>query len=62
MRNLKAHPISIVEIEKCLNDLAGQLADLEPKRIGDMRPTLLRAAAKMISRVDFAVHEIKTTK
>lgn len=62
MRNLKQHPITVTEITDCLNSLADQISDLEPKRIGDMRPILLKRAAKLIERVDFAVHEISMTK
>ncbi len=46
MRDLRAHPITTDEIEACLLRLATELAS-EGRR-GDMRPILLREAAKRV--------------
>ena len=52
MRNLAKHPVTIDEIVDCLESQSKKLS--EEKRVGDMRPLLLREAAKIIRRVDFA--------
>lgn len=46
MRNLKERPVTISEIERCLLDFADEI---EQQRMGgDMRPELLRTAAKLV--------------
>ena len=46
MRNLAEYPIDDDEIIECLKALANELASEE--RIGDMRPLLLKEAAKRL--------------
>jgi hypothetical protein len=52
LRDLKRYPITIAEILQCLVELAEQLRAED--NVGDMRPLLLRKAATMITRLDFA--------
>lgn len=47
MRDTRAYPITLEEIERCLVALADTLR-AEGRR-GDMRPTLLREAAKIVA-------------
>lgn len=54
MRNLTEHPITLHEIEKCLEQLADEIDRYQS--IGDMRPLLLKTAANIIRRVEFATH------
>ena len=56
MRNLAKYPITTSEIEDCCRTLAKQLSDKEI--VGDMRPSLLEAAATIISRVDFVTYDL----
>lgn len=56
MRNLLEYPITSVEIEGCLIALADELAT--EGGVGDMRPLLLREAAKIVSRAVFVTSDI----
>ncbi len=47
MRDMRQHPITMAEIEACLTGLADAIS--QEGRRGDMRPTLLRAAAKIVA-------------
>jgi hypothetical protein len=47
MRDLRTYPVTLDEIEQCLLRLATEFA-AEGRR-GDMRPTLLRRAAKIVA-------------
>lgn len=60
MRNLKQYPVTIDEIQKALNEQADELLKLE--NIGDMRPYLLRLAARIIGRAAFAVTDLEQEK
>lgn len=57
MRDLKRYPITLLEMETALIDLANDLA--EEESIGDMRPLLLRTAATIISRLAFALQPLE---
>jgi hypothetical protein len=57
MRNLKAYPITLDEIEQCLLCLADELS--KDESIGDMRPLLLRTAAEIIGKCTVAAEAIK---
>ncbi len=50
MRDLRAHPITSAEIDACLLRLADELRS-EGRR-GDMRPLLLREAAKRLAAAE----------
>jgi hypothetical protein len=56
MRDLKRYPITTSEIERCLLALADELA--KEGKIGDMRPMILAAAARIVCRVGFVAHDI----
>lgn len=61
MRNLKAYPVTSREIEDCLTNLSEELSTGDDLRCGDMRPLLLRMAAKIVRRSAFtqeALNEI----
>lgn len=60
MRNLRRWPITLVEIEDCLLQLADEIGekDAEEQRFGDMRPLLLRAAAKIVKRTGFVTYDL----
>jgi hypothetical protein len=57
MRNLLVYPITIIEIEECLLRLSDEINAEE--RIGDMRPLLLREAAKIVVRADFVTSDAR---
>ena len=46
MRSLQTYPITLDEIERCLLTLADSI--FAEGRRGDMRPTLLREAARIV--------------
>ena len=56
MRNLKRYPITPDEIETALLKEAKTMQAEE--RIGDMRPLLFRAAAKIVMRVGFVTYDL----
>ncbi len=56
MRNLKEHPVTIVEIEEALLKEADRI-QLEDT-IGDMRPLLFRSAANVVRRAGFLTHDL----
>lgn len=56
VRNLKRYPITLIEIENCLNKLADDFA--AEQRMGDMRPLLLKAASKIVKRTGFVTFEL----
>ena len=60
VRNLKQHPPTIAEIEECLHALADQieLDAAQTMRCGDIRPYLLRCAAKVVLRAGFTVNDL----
>ncbi len=57
MRNLKRFPIKTIEIEEALLIEAKKLS--EEGHIGDMRPILFRAAARIISRIEFVTYKLE---
>lgn len=56
MRNLAVYPITSKEVEDCCNRLSDEMS--KEKRVGDMRPILLRAAARIVSRAAFVLDGI----
>lgn len=48
MRSLQSHPVTVDEIEQCLNRLADEFR--QEGRRGDMRPVLLQRAAVIVRR------------
>lgn len=61
MRNLRKYPVTSREIEDCLENLADELSTGDDLRCGDMRPMLLKIAAKIVRRSAFtqeALNEI----
>lgn len=56
MRNLAKYPITLTEIEDTLLEMAKEEADSE--RVGNMRPLLLEAAAKIVRRTGFVVDDL----
>ena len=61
MRNLRRYPITIHEIVECLEKLAEEINPPGPDMaIGDMRPLLLKEAARIVLRTGFAVSDVWT--
>lgn len=51
MRNLRQYPITKQEILECLSTLAQDM--LKEKRVGDMRPSLLQEASKIVEEAKY---------
>jgi hypothetical protein len=60
MRNLKAYPITLDEIEQCLLCLAEELS--KDELVGDMRPLLLQKAAEIVGKCAVAAEAIEKIK
>jgi hypothetical protein len=60
MRNLKAYPITLDEIEQCLLCFAEELS--KDELIGDMRPLLLQTAAEIVGKCAVAAEAIEKIK
>jgi hypothetical protein len=56
MRDLRRFPVTVGEIERCLLEIA---EGLPADQIGDMRPLLLRTAAKIVVRSGFVMESLK---
>ncbi len=57
MRNLKRYPITLREIELALLREAETIST--EKKLGDMRPLLFIAAAKIVCRTGFVTHNLE---
>lgn len=57
MRDLRRYPVTIGEIEACLLQLSDEINSQE--LIGDMRPILLRTAAKIVCRSGFVMNALE---
>lgn len=57
MRDLRRHPVTLVEIRDCLMQLCEDIS--REQSPGDMRPLLLSMAADIMMRAGFTVHGVK---
>lgn len=60
MRNLTKYPVTTLEVMECLKnyELQAQKEIDEEMLCGDMRPLLLRAAQKIVTRADFVTFDL----
>ena len=56
MRNLKRYPITLDEIAAALNKEAEAIR--AEGKVGDMRPLLFSAAAKIVMRTGFVTYDV----